>query len=98
MQHRQQDPEGPFRVTRAIPMWGILCFLGLGLGQAVLIWANQREQALQLKAIEVAQKEQAEQLRTLAVEVGAKNLKDVEHDLKIADHERRISVIEGARK
>lgn len=96
--HRATDPTGPFKVTREIPLWGIVCFLGLGIGQAVMMWADQREQRQSLEAIRSIATEQTQQLRTLAVEVGAKNLKDVEHDLKIADHERRVSVLEGARK
>ena len=44
--------------------------------------------------------EQTKQIQSLSSEIGGKNLKDVEHDLKLADHERRMCNLEsvGPRK
>lgn len=97
MTHRATD-KGPIHVGREIPLpWLIGAALSI-VGQAVLIWNGQEKQAESIARMTTQLTEQTKQIQSLSVEIGAKNLKDVEHDLKLADHERRISVIEGVRK
>lgn len=97
MSHRATD-KGPIHVGREIPLpWLIAAALSI-VGQGVLIWNGQDKQAGAIERMAEAGAEQAKQIQALSIEIGAKNLKDVEHDLKIADHERRIGVLEGPRK
>ena len=35
------------------------------------------------------------QVRQMSLDLGARNLKDVEHDLRLADHERRLLASEA---
>lgn len=97
MHHRATD-KGPIHVGREIPLpWLVGAALSI-LGQGILIWNGQEKQADAIARMTTQLTEQTKQIQSLSVEIGAKNLKDVEHDLKIADHERRISVLEGPRK
>lgn len=92
--HRIYDPLGPFRITREIPLWGIVSVLGTLAIQAVMIWAGQREHGHALTEMAARLAEQTKQIQVLSARVEDKNLKDTEHDLKIADHERRLSTLE----
>lgn len=95
-QHRQSDP--PIHIDRKIPLWGLLGVLGIISLQAVLMYIEQREQGSTLRGIILNQTETNKQLTELAKELGNKNLKDVEHDLKLADLERRTAAVETALK
>lgn len=83
---RSDDP--PIKITREIPMPWLIGIIGAGFLQAVLVYYKQDAQA------EAIVKLTAE-VRQLSTDIGSKNLKDVEHDLKIADHERRILSLES---
>lgn len=94
MQHRADDA-GPIKVTREIPLpWLIGGVLAIA-GQAILMWAGQREQAAAMAQFGVQLAEQTKQINVLAEKVGVGNIKDVEHDMKLADHERRIQSLES---
>ena len=95
--HRAGDPPA-VKVTREIPLYWLITIVVAGIFQAGV----QYTQNSKLQDLVVTQVEKIDRLdiklQQLAVEVGQKNLKDVEHDLKIADHERRISVVEGGKR
>lgn len=93
MQVRTDDAE-PIKITREIPLpWLIACVLAMA-GQAVLMWAGQREQAAAISQLSVQLAEQTKLIGTLSEKVGVSNIKDVEHDMKLADHERRLQSLE----
>lgn len=94
--HRQNDP--PVHIDRKIPLWGLLTALAIVAVQAVLMYIEQREQGVALRSIISTQSDTNKQLTEVAKELGNKNLKDVEHDLKLADLERRTAAIETALK
>lgn len=83
---RSDDP--PVKITREIPLPWLVGIVAIGVFQAILIWFNQQAQTEQIKTL-------GSDVRALSVDIGAKNLKDVEHDLKLSDHERRIVGLEA---
>jgi hypothetical protein len=89
MKQRAEDP--PLKITREIPLpW----LIGLGVGlivQAVTVWVGQQAQGQAIKDMTV-------ELRELRAAAAAGGLKTVEHDLKLADHERRLQVLEQRSK
>ena len=94
MHHRDSDPDR-VRIVREIPMWGIWGVLGAGLLQAVLMWASQREQATAISALTEQVQAANASINRLTVEIGSKNLKDVEHDMALRDMERRLNLVES---
>lgn len=96
MSHRQGDP--PVKITREIPLWGlILAVVGI-VGQAITLYYGQNRQG-ELIA------QQNDLIRDLTVKVAALsesiqkvNLKNVEFEYKISDLDRRVTVIEASRK
>jgi hypothetical protein len=93
--HHRNDDSGPIKVTREIPLWGILTVIGAIAGQGILLWAGQREQSINLGTIGEQIKAQSVEIQRLSVAVGSKDLKDVEHDIKLDDLQRRLNKIEG---
>lgn len=79
---------GAIRIDRVIPLHWVLGLIGAIALQAVLLWQGQQAQA---KAIG----DMASQVTTLATKVEAKNLKDIEHDLRLDEHARRINALEN---
>jgi hypothetical protein len=83
-----RDGDPPIKVNREIPLWGLICVIAVIAGQAVTLWFGQQRQAEVLN-------EMSAQVRQMSLDLGARNLKDVEHDLRLADHERRLLASEA---
>jgi hypothetical protein len=83
-----RDGDPPIKVNREIPLWGLICVIAVIAGQAVTLWFGQQRQAEVLS-------EMSAQVRQMSLDLGARNLKDVEHDLRLADHERRMLAAEA---
>ena len=100
--HRSDDPPGPFKVTREIPTPWLIGIVAAGFFQAVMLYAKQESQAGAIEKMGISQTDEIRklslQVQQLSADIGSKNLKDVEHDLKIADHERRILAVEARPK
>lgn len=92
--HTRPDDPKPLHITREIPLPWLLSAVAAALIQAILIWSGQEKQADATGRLTTQVLEQTKQIQSLTVEIGAKNLKDVEHDLKITDHDRRIGALE----
>lgn len=82
---------GPFTITRAIPLWGLLTVLGALIGQGVVVYFAQQRQGELILAMTV-------ELKQVVQAVNTSNVKDVEHDFRLSDHERRLQVLERERK
>lgn len=89
------DTEGRIRIDRVIPLPWLLGVVALMLLQAASVY----RQALQLDAGQT-------QLRDLVIELKAevrllreastaKDLKDTAHDVRLLEHERRITALEA---
>jgi hypothetical protein len=94
MHHRDGD-QPPVRIVREIPLWGLILAAVSLIGQAVLMWVGQEKQAEAIVRMSLQLGEQSRQINELSVQIGSKNLKDVEHDLKLADVERRLNLMES---
>jgi hypothetical protein len=95
MHTRSTDDDHPLKITREIPLpW----LIGLGIALAVAIaqnWLGQEKTADAVLRLTVTVAEQTKQIQAMSVELGSKNLKDVEHDLKFGDIERRLGLVEN---
>lgn len=100
----QQD--GGFRVRWEVPLPWLISGMVLICAQAAIVYFGQirqgelqQEQAIAIKELRLEQsasiKELTRQVRELSQIITINNVKDVEHDLKLADHDRRLTLIEG---
>lgn len=86
MNHRPTDGH-PVKITREIPLpWLIGVVFGL-IVHAATLWFSQKAQGDAIKDMTI-------ELRELRSAAAAGGLKTVEHDIKIADHERRLQILE----
>jgi len=85
--------EQPIRVVRQIPLWGVITMVVTAATFAIATSINQfyGQQRLIEQVAELTT-----QIKSLTIEVNGKNLKDIEHDIKIADIVRRVSILEAA--
>ena len=97
---RSDDP--PVKITREIPLPWLVGIVAAGFLQAALMYFKQETQGAAIEKLSLSQTEEIRKLSTqvqqLSTDIGTKNLKDVEHDLKIADHERRVLSLEARTK
>lgn len=83
--HRSSDP--PIKVTREIPLWGILSVAAAICGQAAIVWFTQKEQGRLLN-------EAIGQIQQMRAEMSSLTLKNVEYRYEISDLQRRVSNLE----
>ncbi len=84
---RHEDPVG-LKVSREIPLPWLVGIVAAGFLQAVLIYYKQDAQA---EAIIKLTKE----VQTLSAALGGKDLKDLEHDIRIADLQTRMTDVQS---
>jgi len=93
------DPIIGARLKREVPLWGVLCGLGIGVLQVALTWSQVQDQGKTLSRMETAQvawqSQIAQQLAEINRSLNTSNLKDLEHDFKIKALEDRITKIES---
>lgn len=83
--HRPDD--GPVTITRSIPLTWVLSVLAAVIGQAAVVYFTQQRQGELLQ-------DMARELKAVSATVSASSSKDVEHDFRLSDHERRLQSIE----
>lgn len=83
--HRPDD--GPVTITRSIPLTWVLSVLAAVIGQAVVVYFTQQRQGELLQ-------DMARELKQVSTTLGVSSSKDVEHDFRLSDHERRLQAIE----
>lgn len=95
---RSLPDESKIRIRWEVPLpWllGGALFLG---GQAAILYFGQIRQGELIAEQSSKITDMTKQVRDLNTLIGSNNLKDVEHDLKLADHERRMIVLEARLK
>jgi hypothetical protein len=97
MHHRDGDPN-QVRIVRDIPLWGILCVLGVGVGQAVLMWSSQREQATAIAALTAQVRDANTNIINLTAQVGTTNNKNLELSFEVSGLKSRVDRLETGRK
>ena len=83
--HRPDD--GPVTITRAIPLTWVLSVLAAIVAQAAVVYFTQQRQGELLQAMAI-------ELKQVSTTVSNSGTKDVEHDFRLADHERRLQALE----
>jgi hypothetical protein len=83
---RHEDPPG-LRVSRDIPLPWLIGIVFALIVQAAMMY-------YQLNAVVDAQAKTTMEIEKLRATLGSKDLKDLEHDIKIADLQSRLSAIE----
>ncbi len=88
------DSHGSVKITREIPLWGILSVLGALAAQAVgLYYSNQslakavEQQSMQLTAV-------AGDVRAINAEINRGNIRSVEFTMNMEDVKRRLQALE----
>lgn len=83
---RHEDPIG-LKVSREIPLPWLVGIVAAGFLQAALVYYKQDAQA---EAIVKLTKE----VQALTTALGGKDLKDLEHDIRIADSQTRMTDVQ----
>jgi len=84
---RHEDPIG-LKVSREIPLPWLVGIVAAGFLQAALVYYKQDAQA---EAIVKLTKE----VQALTTALGGKDLKDLEHDIRIADLQTRMTDVQS---
>jgi hypothetical protein len=84
---RSNDP--PVKIVREVPLTWLIALVLSILIHAVLLWDAQQSQGAAIK-------DMSAEVRELRGAVNASGLKAVELDVRVADHERRLAVLERA--
>jgi uncharacterized integral membrane protein len=83
------------KITLDVPLVWLLS-LALGVAAwAAHVWLLQEKRADTIARMAAQLVEQSKQINELTLQLSTKNLKDVEHDLKLVHHERRIGGLEA---
>lgn len=90
----ENSEKSPVRIKWEVPLPWLLGVLAIIVGQAGIVYFGQIRQAEILVEQSSAIKDVLRQVRELNSLISSNNVKDVEHDMKIADHERRMQAAE----
>lgn len=89
--HRSDDePNRPFTITRSLPLYWLLSVLAAMIMQAAVVYFAQQRQGELIQAM-------TGELKQVVQAVNTSNVKDVEHDFRLSDHERRLQALERAK-
>lgn len=83
---RHEDPVG-LKVSREIPLPWLIGIVGTVFLQAVLVYYKQDAQAEAIVKL-------TEEVQALTTALGGKDLKDLEHDIRIADLQTRMTDVQ----
>lgn len=75
------------KITREIPLWGILSVVGVLAGQAISTYYGQQRLAENVEKLGV-------EVRALTAEVNKLNLTQVGMQVQISDLQRRMQIVE----
>ena len=101
MQHDDSKPMpfdlgGRIRVTREIPLWQILTFLGAVAAQAVGLYYGQQRQTEELNRQGLRQTEMAADLRTITGEMQKGTIEAMKLGFVVNNLEQRVRALESA--
>lgn len=90
----ENSDTSPVRIKWEVPLPWLLGVLAIIVAQAGIVYFGQIRQAEILVEQGATIKDVLRQVRDLSALISSNNVKDVEHDMKIADHERRLQAAE----
>lgn len=82
------------RIRWEVPLPWLISGMALICAQAAVVYFGQVRQGELQQSQSIAIKEMTKEMRDLNSLITSNNVKDVEHDLKLADHDRRIQAVE----
>lgn len=77
------------KVTREIPLWGLVTLLGMFAAQAVGLYYTSQRQGQQLETL-------VADVKTITHDMNKGNVRDAQVDYQILDLQRRIAAVEAA--
>lgn len=83
------------RMKYEVPLTWLLGVMAVIVGQAAAVYFAQQRQGELIVILAESNRELAAQVRVLSVLLNNKDIKDVQHDLQLADHDRRLLSIES---
>lgn len=98
MAHLRSGDSSSVKVTREIPMWGLITAFAAFVFQTVVGWQAQVAANENISRLVLELKETRVELRELNGKVGLANITDVKHDMLLIDVERRLQTLEGAKR
>jgi len=96
MSTRANDPD-PVTIDRKIPLWGILTAAAAVLAQGLLLWNGQNLQAAEIRHQSEQIQDLAQQVKSMATQIAAKDGVDIGQNLRIDELNRRVTALEDAR-
>lgn len=94
MTQTRETDTGIIKITREVPLWSLASAIGLVALQAVGLYYRQDD----LAKTQITQNESIRSLtaevKSLGAAISAKDMKDLEHDYKIVDLDRRVTKTE----
>jgi hypothetical protein len=92
-----QNPDGPqgLRIRWEVPLPWLIGGIVVICVQAAIVYFAQVRQGELLAEQSITIRELLKQVKEINLLITSGNLKDVEHDLKISDHERRLNYVEA---
>lgn len=96
MTHQRSTDSLNLRVSREIPLWGIITALAIFAGQAISVYYNQVAQGKDLATVQQTATRIDSKLESVVTAQTELKLKDVERDMRITMLTNRIAVLENA--
>lgn len=85
---RMPDQQPPVKITREIPLWGILTVVGGLLAQSVHMYYSNMHQGQKLDEV-------VTEFRAMTVEMHRSNVRYGQMEYQISDLQRRIAALEA---
>lgn len=91
--HRQTDHSDVIRVSRVIPLWGIVTALGIFAANAASMYYGQLSQGEKLISLQANTVQMNSKLDTITSTQNKADLKDLEHDYKLSSQYAQITAL-----
>jgi hypothetical protein len=88
----------PIRITREIPLWGLVSMLLALGGQAIALYYSQQEQARELARQGARQAEMAADLRSIATDIQKGSLDTAKLNFTVESMQQRLAILEAKTK
>lgn len=91
-------PQQPIRITREIPLWGIVTGLLALTGQGIALYYGQQSQAQEMARQGAKQAEMAVDIRGIASDIQKSSLETAKLTYEVAGIQQRLAVLEAKAK
>lgn len=88
--HRLDDTDGPVKITREVPLPWLISMAVLLIMNGTIMWQGQQTQSRLIFDL-------TGEVKELRGTISTSGVKLVEHEIKLSDHDRRITNLEQKR-